>query len=91
MDREIALIIFSSILVAYVAWIDVRAFLHKRKRQSDDEESYHAKQAQLYQRFIDICDRQAKARAESARFRARAEREYLKATGKPFAPLGGRT
>ncbi len=92
MDRETILVIFTGILVAYVAWIDVRTFLHKKKNQAADSESYHAKQAQLYQKFIDICNRQEQARARLEESKNRREREYLKATGHAFAYRdGGRT
>ncbi len=45
----------------------------------------------LWQRFLAIEDRIAKSRAKHEAVKARVEREYLKATGKVFAPIGGRT
>ena len=49
----------------------------------------------LWQRFLAIEDRIAKSRANHEAVKARAEREYLKATGRTFAfrppPTGGKT
>ncbi len=48
-------------------------------------------QAELWQQYLDLEARVVASGIKRRAWRERAEREYLEATGKVFAPIGDRT